>query len=200
MDMSDSRWRWAPSMLFAMLVLSAPPASAIGGSATIDAKELLKLRGCGREKGTASVQLLLQDDGRWSLTGSALTLGGPYVAGGRGDRKLTLTLDDDAPLRAYLEARLMTKCGEAVTGIALDPKKLLAKLNRRGTKVSLAIVHRIDAPERQVGRRSETARPVAGVEAVLPARWARKRLPPRSEARWPSSKTGMGPVHLGNVG
>jgi hypothetical protein len=47
---------------------------------------------------------------------------------------------------------------------------------------------------RQVGRRSETARNPGGGRqgGAPPARWARKRLPARSEARYSGSMTGMG--------
>ena len=147
---SRSFWFWSVLLaaVVATLAGSAPPAHAVSGSATIEAKELLKLRGCGREKGTTSVQLLLRDDGRWSLTSSALMVGGTYVASGRGDRKLTLTVDDDAALRTYLEERLTTQCGEAVAGVTLEPKKLRAKLNRPGTQVKLQFLHRIVSPER----------------------------------------------------
>jgi len=72
-------------MSIATLAMSAPDASAVDASVAIDAQELLKLKGCGRNKIPASLQLLLHDDGRWSLTSTAFTLGGTYVAGGRGD-------------------------------------------------------------------------------------------------------------------
>jgi hypothetical protein len=136
----------APVALLALIVLQPlPGVAAAADQLTVQAKELVRLKGCGRDAEPVDATLRLDDPSAWSLTlmgvtPGATTLGGSYVVGGRHDRKVTL--ETDAAGMAALTARaaaLATQLCGAETGVdSLDIKAFKLVRGRKSATLKLA--------------------------------------------------------------
>jgi hypothetical protein len=82
------------------------------------ARERVRLKGCGRQADTVPLNLRLDEPSSWMLTLDGTELAGSYVARGRRDRKLLLETDEAgvAALAARAAARATAVCG-AETGV-----------------------------------------------------------------------------------
>jgi hypothetical protein len=140
--MAHARLRSGIGILVGLAVpLIASPAHAVNGLVSLDVSTTLRVKGCGKVTGAASLPLALTDAGTWSAAVDADEVSGAYVAGGKGGRTLTLSYDPGsfAIVQAALRDQAGTLCGAPADSAVLTLKRARVKLNKAGTSASLLV-------------------------------------------------------------
>ncbi len=133
------------ALMTAAVSLAAPTvAGAFTGTATLTGASKFVVPGCGAHRGAFVTSITVAADGTWSADSSeGSSFSGTYVAIGRANRKIRLTLDaaTTAALVSGITADASMLCHSSVTVTGSHPRALTLSLIHKGTQAKLAIAY-----------------------------------------------------------
>jgi hypothetical protein len=109
----------------------------------MQAKQLVKLKGCGRSTAEVPATLRLDEPSTWTLDLDGTELAGTYVATGKKKRKLLLETNAAGPasLAAYAASRATLLCG-APTGVTAAALQSFKLVRRKQNEARVALIAR----------------------------------------------------------
>ncbi len=126
----------------ALLIVAPLRAFALTGTAILTGNRSLVVAGCGAHASHfASAQMLVREDGTWSISGDAGNLTGSYTPLGGSGRKVALTTDASsiANLVTTVETGASALCHAPATVTGTLPKAATLTLNKKLSKATLTV-------------------------------------------------------------
>jgi hypothetical protein len=172
-------WGWVLCCI-AAVVAWAGTAHGEAGAGNLAGKGKIAVRGCGKQRLSLDVRVVVRDDATWEAEDAEGTrFAGTYVVGTPNGRRLELAFDAPSTTAFVTAAseEVAFLCEAPVTVASVERRKFALRLNRKRTKAVLVLLYQLTgsaAGESGSARYRITAKgpwTAAAITAARPSAW-----------------------------